>query len=57
MNVQRLSCVSDECLLQDHLPRKPVILTQQALSPGTPENEHKEASAVSVTLCSVFQDT
>ena len=35
--MQRLSCVSDECLLQDHLLSKLIISTWQAHTPGRPE--------------------
>ena len=47
----------DECPLQDHILIKPVILTQQALFSGSPENEHMEASPVSVTISSVSWET
>ena len=35
--MQRLPCGSGECPLQDHLPSKPIILTQWTISPGRPE--------------------
>ena len=44
-------------VLQDHLQRKPVILTEQALSPGRPKTEPREAFPVLVTLGSVSQET
>ena len=46
----------DECPLQDNLPRKPVVLTQQVESPGRPKNEHTQPSSMSVTLSFVSQE-